>query len=152
MKIDWIHLHLMINHFPVVLAAVGAAAVLVALIRKSVNAWRYATITVLLAGLSGPLALLSGQRAEHEAEKQWAVTEASIHQHEEAAEIAMWIALVAAASAIAALRRPEPKWQIAMAILSFAAAGGMGYAAYQGGKVVHNSSQLQRAVDSDINP
>jgi len=152
MNIDWIHLHLMVNHLPVVLALVGAVACVAALIRKREGVWMYAAVTVLLAGLLAPAALLSGREAEDEAEKAWFVSESSIHEHEEAGENAMWITVVAGVLAIVALRWKRTRWRIAMTVLALAAAGAMGYAAFEGGKIVHDSAQLEKAASSGITP
>lgn len=152
MSFDWVHIHLMVNHLPVVLALVGAAACVTALIVKREGVWKYAAVTVLLAGVLAPAALLTGREAEDEAEKAWFVSEASIHDHEEAAEKAMWITVVAGALAIVALWRNSLRWRLAMAVLALVAAGAMGYAAFEGGKIVHESPKLEQAAASGVTP
>jgi uncharacterized membrane protein len=146
--LDWIHIHLMVNHFPIVLSLIGALATLAALIRKRSSIWTYAAATLVLAGLSAPVALLTGQRAEHEAEKLSFVTEKAIHQHEERAEVAMWLTVAAGVSAIIALWRAQAKWRMLMAVLALAAAVALGLAAFEGGKIVTRNPALERAVAS----
>jgi uncharacterized membrane protein len=148
MQLDWIHLHLIVNHFPVVLSVVGAAAALLAVIVRRDNVWRYAALTLILAGLAAPVALLSGRQAEDEAEETLFVTERSIHEHEERAEIALWLSLAAAVLAAVTFWRPRPVWRFSMALMALIAAGAMGSTAYEGGKIVHDSPQLERAVAS----
>ena len=148
MNLDWIHLHLMVNHLPVVLALLGAVASVIALIVKRAGVWRYAAVTMLLAGLLAPVALLSGGQAEDAAEDAWYVSRAAIHDHEEAAEKAMWVTVVAGAVAVVALWKKGPRWRLAMAVVAVVAAGAMIYASFEGGEIVHRSPQLERAPDS----
>ena len=95
------------------------------------------------------MALLTGQRAEDGAEELWYVSHAAVHEHEEAGEKAMWITVVAGVLALAALRWRAPWGRISMAVLAIVAAGAMGYAAFEGGKIVHDSPKLESAPPGD---
>ena len=151
MTFDWIHVHLMVNHFPVVLGVIAALGAVIALVTKSRPVWTYAAVTLVLAGLFAPVALLTGRQAEHEAEQAWFVTQKAIHAHEERGEIAMWLSIAAAVLAIVSLRRPRPRWRLAMCVLALAAAGAMVAAGLQGGNIVHQNPNLEKAVVSGVN-
>lgn len=152
MTFDWIHLHLMVNHFPVVLGVVGAGGAVLALLTKRDVVATYAAVTLVLAGLSAPMALLTGDQAEDEAEKVWFVTEDAIHEHEERAELAMWLSIATGVLAAVSLVRPNPRWRLGASLLALIAAGAMGAAAFEGGKIVHDNPRLEKSVGSGVNP
>lgn len=145
MNLDWLHIHLMVNHAPVLLAFLGVAASLVAAVSRRESIWRYAAVTLVLAALGAPAALLSGQRAEHEAEEAWYVSGRTVHEHEEAGERALWVSVLAGVAAALVLWRPEPHWRWVMLLLAILAAAAMGYASFEGGKIVHQNPVLETA-------
>ena len=51
-------MHIMINHFPIILATMGALAVLLAVVRGQRGIWLYATVSLTLAALTGSFHLL----------------------------------------------------------------------------------------------
>ena len=83
-------LHLLINHFPVILTVVGTAIAVLALITRKRGVWLYATATLFLAGLASVPAFFTGEPAEEQIEDSWYVTREAIHAHEEAADFAVW--------------------------------------------------------------
>lgn len=87
-------LHVLINHFPVILTVVGTAFALLALFVGKRGLWLYATGTLALAGLSVLPTYFTGEPAADQLEKSWYVTRRAIHAHEEAGEFALWAVLV----------------------------------------------------------
>ncbi len=83
-------LHLLINHFPVILTVVGTAMAVLALITRKRGVWLYATATLFLAGLAAVPTFFTGEPAEDKLEDSWYVTRQAIHAHEEAADLAGW--------------------------------------------------------------
>jgi uncharacterized membrane protein len=83
-------LHLLINHFPVILTVVGTAIAVLALITRKRGVWLYATATLFLAGLAAVPTFFTGEPAEDQLEDSWYVTRQAIHAHEEAADFAVW--------------------------------------------------------------
>lgn len=152
MTFDWIHFHLAVNHFPVVLAWIGALAALGAAAKRSDAIWSYSAVTLILAGIFAPVALLTGRQAEEEAEQALSVTHDAIHAHEERAEIAMWLSLAVAALAIVSLRRPLLQWRLALCVLALLAAGAIGIAALEGGKITHQNPRPEGPVASGVLP
>lgn len=80
------HLHMMANHLPTVLPAVGMVVVLVAFLMRSAVAQRFGYGIIVCAALSAPIAGSSGERIEHEVERFEGVDRRTIHEHEEAVE------------------------------------------------------------------
>ena len=92
---DAAYLHLLVNHFPIVLAIVGAAAAVLGLFVQRRAVWLYAAASLTLAGVSVYPVMLTGHRAEEIVEKRWYASRPAIREHEEAAELATWVTLAA---------------------------------------------------------
>jgi hypothetical protein len=98
---SWPYIHLLLNHFPVILLSVGTVAALLALITRKRGVWMYAVISITLAGATIYPVVLTGDKAEHALEDMPAgatlpaLNEEAIHEHEGAAEQAMWMVLLA---------------------------------------------------------
>jgi uncharacterized membrane protein len=142
---DLASLHPVINHFPVALSIVGAAAALVALVLRTRVAWQYVFVTVALAGLSAYPALLTGNEAGEVIEKRWYASEKLVEEHEEAGELAMYVELAAGALAVfglwslrktAAGEAPAAWLRGAIVVAALASAGATGRAGWEGGKIV----------------
>ena len=145
--------HLVINHFPVILTLVGAAAALVALVVRKRGAWLAATAMLTLAGVSVVPTYLTGESAQERIEDAWYVSRDVIHEHEEAGEWALWIVgamgMVSAyawwrARREAALDGGLPIWLRAVVVVAAMFGASTVYVtAKRGGEIVHRSPQLQ---------
>ena len=151
---DGAYAHILINHFPIILAILGAAAAVASFLWRRRAVWLYAVATLTLAGLAAYPAVFTGQRAEDSMEDMPYVTRDVIHAHEEAAEAAMWVLLVTGAvSAYAWWRavRPGPRdaavdsplWLRAVVTIgAVASAGTVSYAAKLSDPIMHYSPAL----------
>jgi len=83
-------LHILINHFPVILTVVGAAVAVLALFVPRRGVWLYATATLFLAGLSVVPTFLTGDPAAEQLRDTWYVTRQAIRAHDEAAGFTPW--------------------------------------------------------------
>ena len=91
------HIHLLINHLPIIGLIIGILVVIFGLLTKkqvvsSVGLW-----ITMIAGISSYPTMYSGGASEHffeENEGQYCVSEDLIHEHEEAAELAFWPCIV----------------------------------------------------------
>ena len=79
------HLHLMLNHIPVLGMAFGLALVSLALLRKSEELKRISLGFLIVIALLAIPAYLTGEPAEELVENLPGVSKSSIEQHEEAA-------------------------------------------------------------------
>ncbi|MBC6605785.1 hypothetical protein H8B13_03050 [Hymenobacter sp. BT188] len=84
------HLHLLLNHLPILGSLFGFVLLLVALVSRQPLLVRAGLITLLVAAALAILANLTGEGAEEVVEQYPGVTRTLIHEHEEAAELAMW--------------------------------------------------------------
>ena len=132
------HLHLLVNHFPVVGAIVSLVALIVALAWSSEDFRKSALIIALIFGLSAIPAYFSGEAAEEIAEEANASHE-RIESHEDAAKLATIAAIVSGlvAGGALALRNARPVGLSAAAFLFLITAILMARAANSGGQIAH---------------
>lgn len=91
------HIHLLINHLPIIGLIIGILVVIFGLLTKkqvvsSVGLW-----ITMIAGLSSYPTMYSGGASEHffeENKGKYCVNEDLIHEHEEAADLAFWPCIV----------------------------------------------------------
>jgi uncharacterized membrane protein len=154
--INWAHIHLMINHFPVV--GVGGAILLYlyALVRKSEEVKKVSLgLFVLLALITLPV-YVSGSFAEDSVKNLPGVTGKFIGQHEEVASYALvcmealgFVALLG----LFFLRRSGniPQWIVsAVLVLSMITTAVIGFAANLGGQIRH--TEIRAGAPSSPTP
>ncbi len=141
-----LHLHLLVNHLPIVGAFLGVPLLLLALLRRRDPGALYAAAMVLvMAGVGAVVAEETGEGAEEPAERIAGVSEAALEIHEERAEVATPIAMLAAAlalGAVAAARwRPGALATAATAatfVMNLGSAGAMAWTGQSGGWIRHS--------------
>ena len=92
------HMHLLVNHLPVIGSLFAILLLIWSLIRKNTEIARAALGLFVVAALTGLAAYFTGEPAEHMAEEIAGVTRGAIHTHEESAELATVLLSPAAAS------------------------------------------------------
>lgn len=137
-------LHLMINHFPVILSTVGAAAAFVAVVTRRRAVLLFTLSTLTLAGASAYPAFWSGGAAEEQLQDRWYIDRDRAHEHEQSAEAATWALIVTGVVAAAAwwmtlrtVREVKPGLGIlaTVLVLSLASAVAMAKTSWEGGFV-----------------
>src|ERR1019366_4991956 len=88
---NWVYVHLVINHFPVVLGVIALITALVALITGRRQMWLYTAITLTLAALSAYPTDLTGKRASRIFRQRMPSARQAIHEHQQAADITLWV-------------------------------------------------------------
>jgi len=151
---DGAYIHIVINHFPIILALLGAGAAVASFIWRRRALWLYAVASLTLAGLSIYPVKLTGDMAEESMEKMPYVSRRTIHAHEEAGEIAMWVLLATGVvsayawwRALQSAPRDEtfatPPWLRALVTIgALASVGATSYAAKLSDPIMHYSPQL----------
>ena len=136
------HLHLLLNHVPV-LGAIGLLLLFtIAFFRRDSSLGRLAlALTIVVAGAAVAV-FLTGEPAEELVEELAGINESAIEPHEEAARvatIAFGILGAAAAISLVAFRRRElPRWMMGVALLgTLGVSGLMGWTANLGGQIRH---------------
>ena len=137
------HLHLILNHFPVVGSVIVALLLALALYRRSDELGRAALLLAALVGAVSIAVYFTGEPAEELVERLPGVSEAITEQHEEAALVATIVVAALGALSLVVLgmhrgRRALSRRTTGAALaLALVASGVMGYTAFLGGQVRH---------------
>ncbi len=136
------HLHLMLNHLPVIGTLIATGLLTVAVLRPNDSLRRAALALLVLGGFAAGAAQLTGEPAEETVEDRVGVSESAIESHEDAAKLATIGAVVLAVGAAGALlafrRRGVPNAAaVALLVGGFAVTGAMAWTANLGGLIRH---------------
>jgi len=139
---SFVHLHLMLNHLPVIGALFGILLLALALVRRSSELGKVSLGLFAMLGALSVIVFFTGEPAEEIVEKLPGFSEAITERHEEAALVATIAMAALGAIALVGLaafrRRTLPRWVTASGLAAALGAGGlMGYTAYLGGQVRH---------------
>lgn len=137
------HIHLLLNHFPIVGTLIGSAVLFYGII-KGQNSGKTtgAFIIVMMALIAIPV-FLTGEPAEESVEHLAGISEELIHDHEETSEKAFWLMEATGAISLVALLlykrkstfAPKAFWiAFAFSAITFLA---MAWTGYLGGKIRH---------------
>ncbi len=149
--LSWPYLHLLVNHFPVVLSISALMVTILALVLGRRGLWLTAMAALAAAGVLIYPVHFTGDEADHALGDPWYIHAGMIEAHDSAAGIAMWVILIAGAFAAyswwRSLKRPAdliPGWMRAgLLVGALASTGTVAYTAYLGGKIVHDAPILQ---------
>jgi len=140
---DAVHLHLALNHFPVVGFILFTPLFIYALWKRQEVLLRICLVFFFILGILAVVVHTSGENAEEIVEETLEVNHRTIHEHEEWGERAYWFAALCgfASIFIIAMRWQFEAWKrwvyIAVLALSLATSGLMFKAASEGGKIRH---------------
>lgn len=81
------HLHLILNHFPIIVPMIGFILLLVGLFKSSDLLQKTALVVLIFGAISAFPASFSGERAEEMLENVAGFDKTIMHEHEEAAEV-----------------------------------------------------------------
>ncbi len=155
---NWAHVHLILNHFPVVTAIVALPLLLAALLRRSAGLRSVALGVFVAAAVLAVPAYFTGEPAEEKVGHLPGVSEKDIDRHEEAAEIAALVVGAQGVVALAALfllrRRPGLPGPIAVTLLALSIAGAvlMARTANLGGMIRHSEIRSGEVVSTAPGP
>ena len=136
------HLHLMLNHVPVIGVPLAAAVLAAGYLRKS-DEWKRAALWIFFAvALLGAAAYFTGEPAEEKIEHMPGISKHRIEEHEESALPSLIVAALAGLVSVAGLAmgrgKPLPGWAPALAlVLGIAAALLLARTANLGGQIHH---------------
>lgn len=141
---NWAHIHLMINHFPVIGVIFGFLLLVAAMVKKSEELKKVSLgIFIIMALIAIPV-YLTGEPAEEMVEDLVGVSESIIEQHEEMALISLIAVILLGVTAAVGLfffrhSVTIPGWFVVIAlILSIIAGGLIGKTANLGGQIRHS--------------
>lgn len=139
---DSTHLHLLVNHVPILGTLFALLLGLAGAFTRKPDLVRAAFATLLVCGAASFVATRTGEGAEDLVEALPGVSEAILHDHEEAAERANVAAILLGLGALAALvawrSGPIPRWGAAVVLIAAATVFGlMAQTGNLGGQVRH---------------
>ncbi|MBK7886283.1 MAG: hypothetical protein IPJ86_02960 [Bacteroidetes bacterium] len=144
---DLTHLHLLLNHFPIIGTIIGIALMVYALLCKQrIIQNAVLAIWVAMAIITIPV-MKTGEEAEETVENIAGITEASIHAHEEAAELALWLMITLGIVSLAGLLLKNKDANKASLftkpafVLSLVVFAAMARTGYLGGQIRHTELQ-----------
>lgn len=144
------HLHLIVNHIPIFTTLIGIFVLMWGMYKKEISIRNIAFVLFIFGALSSYAALETGESAEEIVEEVAAVSHDAIHDHEEAAELSLWSAVVMGLFSIGALVAQKYKFRfetgLNVAILLFAliTLGLLAYTAYEGGEIRHPEAYTEQ--------
>jgi hypothetical protein len=144
--VNFPHLHLLVNHVPILGAVFALLLVLWAMRRGSRELTRLSLWVALAAGLSAWPAYFTGDEAHEQVEDYPGFDHDTTHEHEEAAELALVVMLVTAGASAVALflgrgGRTEPGWARGAVLLGLVASTAtVVRAAWEGGEIRHEEA------------
>lgn len=136
------HVHLALNHVPVMGVLFAGVLLAIGVVRANPPLQRLALGFLLAFALTAVPVYLTGQSAEHLAERLPGVSEAAIDRHEDAARLSLIAVEVLGAGALlglAAFRRASIPRAFALGLLglTLATTGLFGWTGYVGGEIRH---------------
>ncbi|OWY21790.1 hypothetical protein C7N43_06660 [Sphingobacteriales bacterium UPWRP_1] len=140
---DATHLHLLLNHFPVIGSLIGTLLLVYGFITRSNDVKVAACILIAVMALIALPVMKTGESAEETVENLPGVSEQLIHDHEEAAEVSLWVMLAAGALSVLSVIlyvAGKQAFQYAVAatlLLSALSFGLMARTGYLGGQIRH---------------
>lgn len=143
MSLSWVHIHLILNHFPIIGAIFGLLLLIFALVRKSkelklASYWSF----IIIALIAIPV-YFSGTRAATFASNLPAVSDSIIHSHREVAEQSLIVLEILGVISLAALflfrgAKKDPTWFTpTLLILAVIATGLVSWTGIRGGVIRH---------------
>ena len=136
------HLHLLLNHFPVIGSFIGIALLLVALFRKNSELAKVSLGLFVALGAISVMVFFTGEPAEDAIKNLPGFSESLTEKHEDAALAATIALSTVGAFALGVLawfrKREIPRWlTVGTLLLSLLSGTLMGYTALLGGQVRH---------------
>ena len=147
-----VHLHLILNHVPLIGMAFVLLILGVATWRRNDGMGKFGLAVMVGLAAVTAVVFLSGEPTEEAIESIAGVSEAMIHPHEEAAEASLIATGIAGVLALIALgiyrRRALPRWVTGAAFTAALVAGSMlGWTANLGGQIRHTEIGASVSLD-----
>jgi len=139
-----VHIHLLLNHFPIIGLLVATALLIWAVLRKNVSLQKTASVIIIAMALIAIPVFLTGEPAEESVEDLQGVSEQVIEEHEDAAKFALILMEITAVTAIGALVISKNKEALAqkllygVTMLSVVTCVAMARTGYLGGQIRHS--------------
>ena len=139
---SFVHLHLILNHVPVIGSVFVLLLLALAWVKRSSEIGKLAIGFIVAIGVVSAVVFLTGEPAEEAVEHVAGVSDAVIHQHEDAAGLALVLAGTIGVMGLATLlwyrRLAIPRVVMSVALVATVALNAaMAWTAYLGGQIRH---------------
>jgi hypothetical protein len=140
------HLHLMVNHAPLMGVLFALPLLSWAIYRQSLELVRFALVTFAGIAVAALVVYVTGEPAEHVVEQLSGVTEASVEAHEAAAVVSLALSAALGILGVFGLWRLRaaariPRWLAVSAVAGALTVGvSMAWTANLGGQIRHQES------------
>lgn len=133
------HLHLLLNHLPIVGCLFAGGLLVAGLVRRDDSLTVAAKVALVLVALTSIPAYFTGEPAEEQVEDIAGISRKVIHEHEEAGEAAFVVMLMngALAAFLFFRRRDDRRLHLALAVVTLVSFGLMARTGNLGGKIRH---------------
>jgi uncharacterized membrane protein len=152
------HLHLIINHLPIIITGLGLLLIAIAAWRRDDYLARVALSFFVLSALSALPTYLSGEAAEHIVEKLPGVTKEIIERHQDIALISASVIGVLGAFALLVLWRYRRPATVPVGVVRLTLAGAlvatglMAYTGLLGGEIRHTEVRPGFVAPAEVAP
>ncbi|MCU0345613.1 MAG: hypothetical protein MUC59_01635 [Saprospiraceae bacterium] len=149
---DATHLHLLLNHFPIIGSLLGVGVMAYGYLTSSEQVKKTALWTWAFMAATAIPVFLTGEPAEESVEGIVGVSEALIEEHEEAASVAIWLMEALGLLSLVTLVMGRGKDALSKplvlvaTVLSLATFGAMARTGYLGGQIRHTEIRSGAAV------
>ena len=89
------HIHLILNHFPIIGTLIGSAIMLFGIVKKQSSSRAIGAFIVVIMAIVAIPVMVTGEPAEESIVHLNGISKSLIHDHEEAAEKAFWMMEIA---------------------------------------------------------
>ncbi|MGD8428289.1 MAG: hypothetical protein PVH63_11720 [Balneolaceae bacterium] len=151
------HIHLIVNHIPIFSVAFGIGILIWGMLKKNDAIKQIAAVLFVLGALSSYIALKSGEAAEEIVEDIPTVTHDAIHEHEESAELSLWLSFGLGALSLVWLFADNFNLTFKRPLLILALILGLGtlasltYTGYLGGEIRHTEIRPSQTATPNVN-
>jgi uncharacterized membrane protein len=150
------HLHLIVNHFPIVGITIGLLVLIVGYLIKNQQVKATSLGIFIFSALAAIAANYTGEGAEEIVEKIPGISESLIHDHEETAELFLTLSLILGGAALITLFLQIKKMEVAVygnilvIILSISSLVSANYVGVSGGEIRH--TEIRETSNSGNQP
>lgn len=140
---DYTHLHLLLNNFPIIGTLTATLFLLYGLLSKNDGLQKISIGAIIIMAIIAIPVFLTGEPAEESVENISGISEAVIEPHEEAAELAFWVMEITGIIGLISLfiskmnKKLAQVFVIITLVSSFISFGLMARTGYLGGRIRH---------------
>lgn len=147
------HIHLLLNHFPIVGTMIGSLLLLWGIVSKQINIKTTAAVVLTAMAIAAIPVYLTGEPAEEAVENLPGVSDALMEMHEEAANLAIWLMGITGVFSLVAIvlqmkQNPKAASVFLLAGVFSIISLAMARTGYYGGKIRHTEIRSAQEVGS----